>query len=426
MDQRHLSDAQGDPAAHVDRLARGAGSAQPVRDQHHRLPRPGLHDDPLGQPGRDDQPRDGTHLDAAHHPARRDALHRHGPRHHAGVLDGTSGPGLRRLHWCHGRGCRPAPRPVRHGIQPGRDQRGAGLLVPEPVGHDARIGRVHQPRLRRAGQHADRRVQPVVRLRQPDEPSKLLRLRGDQPQRQQLQQHDVPLPEPGCRGPADAGQHPGPGRVHLRQERPLPGRLLGPGLHLRQPAEPARPLPGRPGLQPLLGHLFRPDPAEPRCPDGGRRRDRGAEYRGAQRRRRHAHPGQPERELRDQSPHAGAWRTGARHPALAPGQLLLRRRQPAGLDLGRHLLRVSPAHRDDRQHRTVSLHDAVLRPLLRPDGRAGFGTGPPGFQWHQGILPNVVGTNGVYSAPFNYSWKMPTFGSPAAAISSAQRGREHA
>ena len=56
MDQRHLSDAQGDPAAHVGRLARGAGAAQPVRDQHHRLPRPGLHDDPLGQPGRDDPP----------------------------------------------------------------------------------------------------------------------------------------------------------------------------------------------------------------------------------------------------------------------------------------------------------------------------------------------------------------------------------
>ena len=36
----------------VGRHRRGAGAAQPVRDQHHRLPRPGRHDDPLGQPGR--------------------------------------------------------------------------------------------------------------------------------------------------------------------------------------------------------------------------------------------------------------------------------------------------------------------------------------------------------------------------------------
>ena len=55
--QKWISDtyqtAQGDPAAQGGRHARGAGAAQPVRDQHHRLPRPRLHDDPLAQPGRE-------------------------------------------------------------------------------------------------------------------------------------------------------------------------------------------------------------------------------------------------------------------------------------------------------------------------------------------------------------------------------------
>ena len=54
--QKWISDtyqpAQGGPAARRGRHRRRAGPAQPVRDQHHRLPRPRRHDDPLGQPGR--------------------------------------------------------------------------------------------------------------------------------------------------------------------------------------------------------------------------------------------------------------------------------------------------------------------------------------------------------------------------------------
>ena len=62
--QKWISDTyqllKADPAAHVGRHRRGAGAAQPVRDQHHRLPRPGRHDDPLGQPGRLDGVWNGT------------------------------------------------------------------------------------------------------------------------------------------------------------------------------------------------------------------------------------------------------------------------------------------------------------------------------------------------------------------------------
>lgn len=36
-------------------------------------------------------------------------------------------------------------------------------------------------------------------------------------------------------------------------------------------------------------------------------------------------------------------------------------------------------------------------------------TGPPNFVWHQGILPNVQGTAGHYTAPSNYSWKLPIY-----------------
>ena len=41
-----------DPAPPGRRHPGRAGPAQPVRDQHHRFPRPGLHDDPLAEPGR--------------------------------------------------------------------------------------------------------------------------------------------------------------------------------------------------------------------------------------------------------------------------------------------------------------------------------------------------------------------------------------
>ena len=39
------------------------------------------------------------------------------------------------------------------------------------------------------------------------------------------------------------------GGFNYTSGRSLLGRLLGPGLHGRQPDEPARPLPGRPGLR---------------------------------------------------------------------------------------------------------------------------------------------------------------------------------
>ena len=52
VDQRHLPDAQGDLAAAGGRYGRGAGAAQPVRDQHHRLPRYRRHHDALAEPGR--------------------------------------------------------------------------------------------------------------------------------------------------------------------------------------------------------------------------------------------------------------------------------------------------------------------------------------------------------------------------------------
>ena len=68
VDQRHLSALEVDPAAQGRRHAGRAGPAQPVRDQHHRLPRPGLHDDPLGQPGRGAR---GGSVDRRRPPARR-------------------------------------------------------------------------------------------------------------------------------------------------------------------------------------------------------------------------------------------------------------------------------------------------------------------------------------------------------------------
>ena len=52
VDHRHVSAPQVDPAPPGRRHSGRAGPAQPVRDQHHRFPRPGLHDDPLAEPGR--------------------------------------------------------------------------------------------------------------------------------------------------------------------------------------------------------------------------------------------------------------------------------------------------------------------------------------------------------------------------------------
>ena len=147
VDQRHLSAPQVDPAAQGRRHARRAGPAQPVRDQHHRLPRPGrtmthwVNPDVMltGRSGTDGDRRRPTrpHRPSPGHPARRPP-----PR-----------PATTRNR----------PRPVRHGVQPGRDQRGAGLLVLSTTagtGH-----RSSQPVLRRAGQHADlarnRRLRPT-------------------------------------------------------------------------------------------------------------------------------------------------------------------------------------------------------------------------------------------------------------------------
>ena len=52
VDHRHVSAPQVGPAPPGRRYSGRAGPAQPVRDQHHRFPRPGLHDDPLAEPGR--------------------------------------------------------------------------------------------------------------------------------------------------------------------------------------------------------------------------------------------------------------------------------------------------------------------------------------------------------------------------------------
>ena len=108
MDQRDLPAAQGDPAAPVRGYAGGAGAAQPVRDQHRRLPRSRRDDDTLGEPRRALRP-----------------LERH--------ADPTT-PTVRPQY-----GDAPPPaaiplRPVRHGVQPDRHQRGAGLLVPPQHG----------------------------------------------------------------------------------------------------------------------------------------------------------------------------------------------------------------------------------------------------------------------------------------------------
>jgi hypothetical protein len=71
--------------------------AQPVRDQHRRFPRPGLHDDPLAEPGR--PARAGTGGESLGQRAdARDSPH--------------AGPGL--LH----SGQSDCPRPVRHGVPP--------------------------------------------------------------------------------------------------------------------------------------------------------------------------------------------------------------------------------------------------------------------------------------------------------------------
>ena len=52
VDQRDVSASQGNSSPPGRRYSGRAGPAQPVRDQHHRFPRPGLHDDPLAEPGR--------------------------------------------------------------------------------------------------------------------------------------------------------------------------------------------------------------------------------------------------------------------------------------------------------------------------------------------------------------------------------------
>ena len=64
---RDLPDAQGDPPAGLDRHPRGTRRAQPVRRQHHRLPRHRLHDDPVRQhrPGSHRRP----HQDRLQRPA---------------------------------------------------------------------------------------------------------------------------------------------------------------------------------------------------------------------------------------------------------------------------------------------------------------------------------------------------------------------
>ena len=108
VDLRHVPAPQVRPAPPGRRYSGRAGPAQPVRDQHHRFPRPGLHDDPLAEPGR--PARAGTARESLG--KRADA--RDGPH---------AGPGLLQP------GQRHPPGPVRHGVQPGRAQRGTRVLL---------------------------------------------------------------------------------------------------------------------------------------------------------------------------------------------------------------------------------------------------------------------------------------------------------
>ena len=95
VDLRHVPAPQVGPAPPGRRYSGRAGPAQPVRDQHHRFPRPGLHDDPLAEPGR--PARAGTARESLG--KRADA--RDGPH---------AGPGLLQP------GQRHPPGPVRHGV----------------------------------------------------------------------------------------------------------------------------------------------------------------------------------------------------------------------------------------------------------------------------------------------------------------------
>ena len=127
-------------------------------------------------------------------------------------------------------------------------------MASRPGGRDgSRVGHVHQPPLHRAGQHADRRLQPDLRLQQQHrEPA-----RPDQINQNNYYGYG-PIPGSATRphpraatsrthDPALPGQHGRPGRLQLHAGRSLLGRLLGPGLHGRHADEPARPLPRRPG-----------------------------------------------------------------------------------------------------------------------------------------------------------------------------------
>ena len=150
------------------RHPRGARRAQPVRRQHHRLPRPRLHDDPVRQ-----------HRPDGHRRPDQDRLDRDQSRPRAAAdadsstptwnvsPDRASGSPTSRRHRrpdhfpydpSHLQPRTPptaVPGPARDGIQPDRDQRGPRLPVPvrTPAGHAAArsTGLLH-----RAGQHPDR------------------------------------------------------------------------------------------------------------------------------------------------------------------------------------------------------------------------------------------------------------------------------
>ena len=142
VDQRHLSASEVGAAAQGGGHAGRAGAAQPVCDQHHRLPRPGLHDDALAEPGRADRgDLTGCAWSAAGDHAGSGDAHLADSHQHDSTGDRSTDD-------------RGVLGSVRDGIQSGCDQRGVGLSVFVCDNSDWWCDSC-EPVFRRAGEHAD-------------------------------------------------------------------------------------------------------------------------------------------------------------------------------------------------------------------------------------------------------------------------------
>ena len=205
-----------DPAARLGRHGRGTGAAQPVRDQHHRLPRPGRHDDPLGQPGR------------LHHPE------------HFGDDQSHTQPGFASMA--------PASCSTSTAWSTTRSRSTRCWRTPSRAGRLATGASTYTNRFfielvntLTAAYNPTYRLWPSghATTTQPNNYYGYGPIPGGHGHRTHRRQHSKP------HDTALPGQRPRPGRLQLRDERSLLRRLLGPGLPGRYARGPSGPLPRR-------------------------------------------------------------------------------------------------------------------------------------------------------------------------------------